>query len=506
MDIFNLNISQFIPQIVDIYTELLGVEYRDIIQDRIERTVYINYTTSEGIRDYYCYLRNCKSKELGLQFLREIGVQTKEEQQKSYAEPYLESSRELLLEYLGSSFTRVGFFDEEYSYSGVKSFDPERRKKAQDIDKKNGNNDEQRFLQICQIRMINYLRGSNELNEENYEKFCQTEEFRRLKSVIEGYVEIYKRLVTEYKEYEKQIEYLRNYYQEENTRRQMIAEKYDNDWTNNEDAIMREYISSRDDYIQNSQMLSNPKDRERLLLGYQHKSVSVQELFSSNSPMLMFTMRDEYDVPVADYVLLHEMFHIIGTIIRDEKENLPTKGVRFVKNIRPDFISGRRITSGLDSLSYQEANSYNPQYRKYERLNETITDLFAIEARERLHSRGIFLLEDEEHSIGDLQNANTNAVLKEMIKPFVDRYKNELVQSIISGNPTIFINKIGRENYETINDCANAVDFIISGKSSVGTNIEHINEAIDKEKTRCKSIYDSLEKREHKSKEIDEER
>ena len=70
-----------------------------------------------------------------------------------------------------------------------------------------------------------------------------------------------------------------------------------------------------------------------------------------------------------------------------------------------------------------------------------------------------------------------------------------------------FLNQLKeQDNYETINDCVNAVDFIISGRSSVGTNFERINEAIEKQKVRCKSIYDSLERRDNKKQEVSEER
>ena len=126
MNILDLNIEQYIPTIIDVYTEILGEEYREIIAERLLNARYMSYTTGRGVREYCYFLRTCKERELGLKFLREIGVQSEEEQQISCAEPYSEKSRELLLEYLGSSFTVVGFWEEEYSVSGIKSFDDER--------------------------------------------------------------------------------------------------------------------------------------------------------------------------------------------------------------------------------------------------------------------------------------------------------------------------------------------------------------------------------------------
>ena len=503
MNVLNVNIEQFIPTIIDVYAEIVGEEYRETITERLLNARYMPYTRGRGVREYCYFLRTCKERELGLKFLREIGAQSEEEQQRSSAEPYSDKSKELLLQYLGSSFTIVGFWEEEYSVSGIKAFDKERIERARKKQEENENDPELDYIRISQIRMINYLRKSNEINEDNFDEFTKTEEYKHIKELCQRYMGVYKRLHKEYNEFEKMLKPLKDFSEEENARITEISNRYGDDWYKRHDEVMREYISTRSEYREKASTLTDDRDKEILLLCYLENRIAVQLLFESKNPMLVFSIRNQYDVPVADYLLLHEMFHLIGTSTSDKPRVKPSKGEKTVEGVRMDLIPEYSAISGFDGVLDLAANRYDPRYRKYERLNETITDLFAIEARKRLHERGVYLLEDEGLSTDDLQNANTNLELKRMLEPLIKNYREEVIRSIITGDTTILTDKIGKDNFEELNDCINAVDFVLSGNSPAKDDEEMVRLVISRQKQRCDAIYSKMARRARKNKNLE---
>ncbi|MBR3134732.1 MAG: hypothetical protein IKG56_04640 [Clostridia bacterium] len=500
MNILDLNIEQYIPTIIDVYTEILGEEYREIIAERLLNARYMSYTTGRGVREYCYFLRTCKERELGLKFLREIGVQSEEEQQISCAEPYSEKSRELLLEYLGSSFTVVGFWEEEYSVSGIKSFDDERIEIARKKQEENENDHLLEYIRISQINMINYLRGSDEINEDNFDDFSKTEEYEQIRELCKEYMEVYKRLHEEYDEFEKTLKPLKDFTEGENKELTEVSNRYGDERREKHDEVMREYTSARGEYREKASTLTDDRDKEILLLCYLENKIAVQLLFESKNPMLVFSIRNQYDVPVADYLLLHEMFHLIGTTVRDNPRSDTTQGEKTVEGIRLDLLPDYSVTSGFDGVLDLNANRYNPRYRKYERLNETITDIFAVEARKRLHERGVFLLEDDRLLTDDLQNANTSFVLKTMLQPLLQNYREEVIKSIITGDRTILTDKVGEGNFEELNDCINAVDAILSGSIPGKDDENLVRIMLVRQKQRCEEIYIKMENRAKKDK------
>lgn len=501
MNILDVDLYKHLPEIVEIYTELFGERYRSIIEKRVYNTKYVYYRTFQGVIGYHAFLRHCKSKELGIRFLKEIGIEVDMRNEGSFADPYSEESRELLLNYLGSSFTRIGFMDEEYSLSGIKSFDESRL---------TGNKDDyykQKYTRISQIRMINFLRGNEEIDEFNYDDFKQTQEFTELKRIIEQYYEVYKRLLNEYHRYISEIEIYSEYSRREAKRRKSISEKYNNDWKNRADDIEGEETETSEDFARNVDLHGDKRNSEKMKIAFINRQVCVQELIGTEWPVLFFTLRSYDDGGKIDYMFLHEMCHVIGTSIRtktnDEKEEDDLRKVDRAGEFRSDLLSDSRVKSGLDCLSDFQFNPYNKYCRKYERLNETITDLFAMEARKRLHGRGMYLFEDRDISIEDISNDNTSVILKRMIAPLIKEYSEELKQAMTGDDISPLTNKLGIDNFEEINDCINIVDALLTGNLHIEYDENERENAIKVQEERCDKVFKRI-KTQEKSKCVEE--
>lgn len=49
-----------------------------------------------------------------------------------------------------------------------------------------------------------------------------------------------------------------------------------------------------------------------------------------------------------------------------------------------------------------------------------------------------------------------------MVKPFWDKYRNEIICASLSGDISKFTNMIGTENFELFNDSVNKIDYFIT--------------------------------------------
>lgn len=153
-------------------------------------------------------------------------------------------------------------------------------------------------------------------------------------------------------------------------------------------------------------------------------------------PALFFTVRNE-EGGTLDYLLLHELCHVCET---EGKET-------------------RILRCGFDLAdSDTSKNPYNSAKRKYERLNETITDIFTVEAMQILHQEGIYIFEKPEYTIENVNDRNTTDICKNLLKPFVKEYREQIIRARILGDMKGLYEVIGKENFEELNDIINKVD------------------------------------------------
>ena len=144
-----------------------------------------------------------------------------------------------------------------------------------------------------------------------------------------------------------------------------------------------------------------------------------------------------------DYLYLHEYIHAI------ESNSLNGS----------DYISGFDITSSKN-------HRYNPSKREYELINEIIVDIFALEALTILQNKNIYMAEPQE-IIRDVNSWNTDKILKDMLKPLLNNYRDIIISSRLTGNLDLIFNTIGKSNFNKINDYLNIVDYLINNEELV---------------------------------------
>jgi len=58
-------------------------------------------------------------------------------------------------------------------------------------------------------------------------------------------------------------------------------------------------------------------------------------------------------------------------------------------------------------------------------------------------------------------NSNTSIVLKKLLTPFMERYRDLIIDARICGNMDNLINHIGKDNFEELNDIIDYIDMLV---------------------------------------------
>ena len=429
-----IKLENYIQEIINTYTEIFGKEYEEIIKRKLQDAKYITYSTNVGINEYILFLEDCRAKELALKFLKEIGIDISCMENKNLAQEIPNKIKKLILEYIGGI---SGFtFKPEQNMIGIRAFDKEVQQDNKEYSKTITEN---------QIIFFNFLlekEGKEFYSKEDVEEFLKTDKGQETYRKIQNYIEIYNKLLEEYMIYSKGLQEYKN----------SLKDKKQE---------LEEIISKIGDTKENRQMieiiLENPK------IFVQIKDVE--------NPILFYTISKG---GVLDYSMLHEFCHVIET----NKEN------------------GKCIGSGFD-INAEELNPYRPNKRKYERLNENLTDIFSIQATRKLHEKGKYLLEPQELVITNIMDFNTSSITKKMLVPFLQKYKKQIIEARITGDIDKLLNTIGKNNFEELNDCINKVDYLIEEKN-LKRYIEKeekndITKEYDEQLKRLEKIYTNME-------------
>lgn len=158
-------------------------------------------------------------------------------------------------------------------------------------------------------------------------------------------------------------------------------------------------------------------------------------------PIVYYTIR-YWQCGCMDYVLLHEIVHAIECVSLKNREH----GCGFEPNVdNPEYSS----------------NDHHERKRKYERLNEVITDFLAIEVCEVLHKKGIYLLDDQLLTLSNVENFNTSKILKDLLSRFYRKYRKLILESRLKGDLRCLTDYIGTDNFEELNDIVDKIDVLI---------------------------------------------
>lgn len=212
------------------------------------------------------------------------------------------------------------------------------------------------------------------------------------------------------------------------------------------EAAKKEYITTRDDFNACISQFNNGKEAiDYIYNAIKDNNVCITSDGGHNSKFGFFSIMF-YTVRINDGgYLSHSFLHECGHAI-DQNE----KGCGFEP----------KETFRSDGAK----NKYNTENRKYERFNETLNDMFTIEANNYLKNQGIYLIEPKEFTEKDSSNRNTFAIVKDLLKPLIEKYRKQIIKAKINADSRELTRYIGEDNYEELVDAVNIVDQLVRGK------------------------------------------
>lgn len=245
-----------------------------------------------------------------------------------------------------------------------------------------------------------------------------------------------------------------------------------------EEAI-REYYVTRKDFISTKKEFGNDEKslnyiydqikNKRVCIAGEGVTRSDGEFVS----LMFYTIRG-YDLGILAYTFLHECGHIIEQ---------SKKGTGF--------------ESVYDYFEDSVKNSYDSAFRKHEKFNETINDIFSLEAEKYLNNKGIYLIEPQEYTLFDKSNRNTASLTKKLLEPLLTKFRKQVIRSRIYVNPEELTRYIGEENYEELVDAINKVDYLtrngVANKIDTSPEDEMVKEYYE-QLERINKIYSNIDK------------
>ena len=197
------------------------------------------------------------------------------------------------------------------------------------------------------------------------------------------------------------------------------------------------------------------KDAMKYFKDDEHNREAVYNIFEKTQVCTSTGANDKYDFNsiiyytiiswqcgCMDFVVLHEIIHAIETA-----------QIKKTQQHRCGF------EINVDEPEMSPYPHKNPK-RKYERLNEVITDMLAIEVIELLHRRKIYFLDDEMKTLTEIDNFNTRRVVKLAVSKFFNLYRHHIIEARIYGDISYLTNKIGVENFEEFNRIIDHLDYL----------------------------------------------
>ena len=550
MDKLNIDFKSLLPYVIDAFSSVYGEEYRSIISKKINNTLIISYHDFEGLSDYVSYLKRCKGRELSIRFLDEVGIDFQVQKKDNFSEPFDSKIRDILECLIDSNF---GFDKDADYWSPLLAFNS------------NNKNNPKRLL-TNKIKIINYLLGNaqDKITEENFESFTKTKEFLQLLEKINEFKTIYEKLLSEYKDWAKQLAPYEKYIEDEKKRKEDILQKKKNE-------LFREIFDQLPLHVKDSISSKNFEEQQEIIFGsidissksnieafrYEQmeklKSPSVElsdkfwivfwqsnyfkklgitipneKMLECNSEeditnYLTFLNQDDikkyipteelisyisatrekkYEEALREYYTTRKDFTDAMKLFANNQNNfeyiyeqIKNKRVCIAgqggTNNNNEFISIMfytiRVYGGgylfknfvhenghiIDqsqkgcgfelSIDFNEnfrKNPYDNAFRKYEKFNETLNDIFTIEAIKFLQSQGIYLIEPKEFTQLDTSNHNTASITKNLLQPLLQKFRKQVIRAKINSEPQELIKYIGENNFEELVDAVNKVDYL----------------------------------------------
>ena len=496
----------------------------------------------DGLDDYLSFLKRCKTNELCIRFLKEIGVRVSDDASKNYIRPFDEKTEKIL----DSLISRMPFSKTMtlFHQIPIKAF------------MENGNETKDQNKQ--KLKVIHFLLGEeSSVTEENLQSFSQTEKYQELLKRVQNYNQIYEKLNQEYQEWERTLEPFYQYIESERKRFDAILQKkkeelyhevYDllpfalkellsyKSMEDQTSILGRDILTTLEiEYLseENMNMLFsfdtpfekkyeiashqikyleqigfqidennflNPEEEVNWYLSFlKQKKELIQAWFPSKEAIdfVSLNRKKKYEEGIKEYYTTRvdflEFKNILSekyltkalevmqkkqTCILGEGLSIENRGYTSIMlytlrvadggNLAYNFLHecGHMIDQnergvGFEPMNEEESiNPYDNSFRKYERFNEAINDMFTEEAVDFLHKEGIYLMEPKERTQLDTKNYNTFYLTKQILQPLLKDYREQVIKAKIYTRPKELIRVLGEDHYEELIDIVNKVDFL----------------------------------------------
>lgn len=240
---------------------------------------------------------------------------------------------------------------------------------------------------------------------------------------------------------------------------------------------LREYYTTREDFLNFKEQGFNEDSLEYIYENMKGESVFVFGRGATTDDnkfvsIMFYTIRNN-DGGSLCFTFMHECGHII-----DQNEN----GIAF--------------ESCMDFSDSSMKNPYDSTCRRYEKFNETLNDIFTIEAIEFLHSQGIYLIEPQKFTLEDVSNYNTALITKNLLQPLLLKFRSQVISAKINADQNELTRYIGQDNFEELVDVVNKVDYLsrngVINKIETSPEDELVKEYF-KQVNRAEKIYHNID-------------
>ena len=234
------------------------------------------------------------------------------------------------------------------------------------------------------------------------------------------------------------------------------------------------------EYILNNTLSSDKERTESIVFDTLYNHINCTSIFKNkdNKYIPGIFISKDCNSGYRSYTFIHEIGHAIG-------------------------IDSDNLTAFKNMPDYLERNKYESKYRKYERFNETLVDIFALRALSYLEGNNIFIIEDKEVTNHDRININTPGILKQALIPLISNFRKEVIDFKLNANLYILINAIGSVNFEELIDIINKLDYLNDQKiylETIDDDSNNINNEIKNELIRLNLLYKKIDKYNKKKK------
>ena len=394
------NLDDYKKDIIDAYIEVYGEEYRDIINERINNENIIIEISNKDLKRILNNQIHNKLCELNINFYKTFINDIDLDKLKPNIDNNHTIDDYLPLLYFDNIEEDLEYFKDDSHYSIIKQH----------------------------------------LNNELYEKYKK--EFEEYKKTI---IKKYKKELEESLDEQKRKIAIKNKY--EKLIEQLNHRKNEPEIANNYQKYMLQIrLNYQKEILLNNRYVKNNPTLQELIEQNTKKIFSplvdgrvCQKLLKLNGqikPVIIMPLTSDNDQS-HDLTLVHELGHCIST-----NEN----GVVGIEN---SVIMGNNI----------ELNDINKDKRKYEVMNEALTNLFALRANKIMREKNQYMFEDDISSYDYGEESNIDNSIEYFIvsylTPLVNLIEYDVKKAMIYSDQSYIRNKISDEKFEQLNDLIN---------------------------------------------------